>query len=217
MRDTPAIQFWQPLGGFGGVKGNSCHVRGVAVPREILTDWKTAAGTGFLTVMYFDTQHTVGQQRTALNTLWANFTTNLLTTATTWTVRTAGRELSDSTGQLTGLWSEAVVHTATGVATGQIAADATQILIQWNTTTIVDGRMIHGRTFVPGLPASSMTGGNLTASVQAAVAGWSTTFVNAGVGFGVWHRPKSFSGGVFAPAQTATCWSELAVQRGRRR
>lgn len=187
------------------------------MPREIITDWQTVAGSGFASVMYFDTQHTQGQQRTAVANMWAAFAANQLSNTVHYAVRTDGRELNDTTGQLEGLWSEALIHTGQGQGTGQPVADATQVLIQWHTAAIINGRLLRGRTFVPGMGAVSLAGGNILTGAVTVMQTATQALVNAGVGFGVWHRPVQFAGGSFAPVANSTVWPELAVLRRRRR
>ena len=53
--------------------------------REIITDWTTPAGGGFVSVMYFDPTILVETQRAALGSLWsaigAHFLFNLISFA----------------------------------------------------------------------------------------------------------------------------------------
>lgn len=132
------------------------------------------------------------------------------------TIETSGRELDDSTGALTGVWSEPTAYSGVGVVNGEPVADATMGLMQWRTDHIVNGRFLQGRTFIPGLSTTHLSNGNLSA---AAIANWTTAgqlLITDAVQFGVWHRPTSGSGGVFWAADTAAAWQELAVLRRRR-
>lgn len=185
------------------------------MPREIIVEWTTASGAGKKSVLFFDTGTTAASQRTALSTMLTSIQTSLVS-GNTWRIANVGRELDNSTGTLTGAWSDASVKSGGGTVPPQQVADATQVLFQWRTGVIVNGRFLRGRTFIPGLAVSNLSGGNLLAGVQTGFQGYGTTFLNANVGFQVWHRPVNGSGGQVALGGTCTVWSELAVLRRRR-
>jgi len=183
------------------------------MPREIITDWVTPGGSGFVSVMYFDLGSPAAAQRSALGAFWNNVDA-LLDSNALWTIRTDGRELDDATGTLTGAWSEATAYTGAGALAGQCVPDAAHVLFRWGTGVVVNGRFLKGRTFVPGLSTAQILEGNVaTAAV--------TTFNTAAAALtssslGVWHRPVAGAGGVFQDVTTGTVWNELAVLRQRR-
>lgn len=185
------------------------------MPREILTDWTFDSGEDGVTVMFFDELLSVTDQRDALAVFWGAVD-SMLHNGTTWTIRQSGRELDDSTGTLTGVWTDTPVKTGTGAGTVNPVNDAAMILLQWQTATIINGRMVRGRTFVPGAEISTQEGGNLGAGFVSQLQGYQATLIAASEGFGVWHRPTSGSGGQFVPVTNGTAWSEFAVLRGRR-
>lgn len=185
------------------------------MPREILTDWTTPAGGGFVTVMFFDSSVPVATQRTSLQGFYFSLR-GVLDTGVSNSIRTAGRELNDSTGGLTGAWSEPTVHTNTGTVAGEPVPDATQMLFRWSTDQIVAGRFLQGRTFIPGLTDGNMTDGNINSAAIPGLVAVGQDLIQDAVGFGVWHRPSSGTGGVFHEATTCSVWDELAVLRRRR-
>jgi len=185
------------------------------MPPEILVDWTTPSGSDHRSVMMFGLVSTPAEQRDALSD-FLNTIKSQLEDSTSFTIETAGRELDDATGALTGVWSEATSYTGVGVVSGQVVADATQGLMQWRTDHIVNGRFLQGRTFIPGLSASHLSNGNLSSTAITAWTGAGQALIDAAVQFGVWHRPVLGSGGVFWAADTAACWGELAVLRRRR-
>jgi len=185
------------------------------MPREILVDWTTPAGTGFRTVTYWAESEPVAVQRANLGALLGTID-NLLDSNTVWTVETSGREMDSTTGTLTGVWSEATAQTGAGTVAGQCVPDAAQILLRWNTNSIINGRFLKGHSYVPGLSTASVTDGNLAAAAVTAFQGAVNTFVAGLDGFGVWHRPTGGAGGSFQLAQTGTVWNEFAVLRQRR-
>jgi hypothetical protein len=134
-----------------------------------------------------------------------------------WTIRTSGRELSTSTGTLAGQWTDATAFTGSGggVSTSSIA-DASQALVRWRTDTIVNGRFLQGRTFLPGISTSSILAGNLTAAAQTIINNAAATYIASLAQPVVWHRPTGGAGGSQDVVVTGTAWSELAVLRRRR-
>jgi hypothetical protein len=183
--------------------------------REIITDWTTAAGGGFQTVLYFDDVGDVEAQRLA----WDQFLTNIaehMAGATEWTIRTDGRELDTGTGTLVGIWSEPTAHTGTGTGGTSSVADATQALMRWQTGQIVNGRFLQGRTFLPGFSTAGLSAGNLAPTVVADLNTWATNYIATGASHQVWSRPNDAGPGSAFQVTTGTGWSELAVLRRRR-
>jgi len=187
----------------------------MATIREITTEWTLPSGGGHLTVMYFEGGISVASQRTALQAFWTTVK-GAQTTTCSYVISTQGRELDDATGTLTGSWSEASAKTGSGAINTTPVADATQALIQWRTATITGGRFLRGRTFVPALGATQITGGNLQAPTITLFQGAANTLIASAAGLVIWHRPISGSGGLHDAVSTATVWSEFAVLRRRR-
>jgi len=185
------------------------------MPREIITEFQTDAGSGFLAVMFFDFADPVADQRASLSTFWGAVDASL-NNGISWRVQTGGRELANTTGVLTGVWSDATAYTGTGAGTVDPVPDASQVLFQWHTSAIINGRILKGRTFVPGLEISAITNGNVDPAFIPNFETYGNTLISDAVGFGVWHRPVLAAGGSFEPAVTCTVWSELAVLRRRR-
>lgn len=185
------------------------------MPREILVDWTAPSGGGKLSVFYFSEGGSVVDQRSALATFLAAIEP-YQTTNTTWRIRTEGRELDSNTGTLTGLWTHNVNHTGTGDSTTASVADTSQLLVRWITATIIDGRLVKGRTFIPGIQSQYINLGNVAAGVQTAVGTAANTFAGSTGAPVIWHRPKNGAGGSNAGVTGASVWSEFAVLRRRR-
>lgn len=185
------------------------------MPREILVEWVAPGGTGFRTVTYWDPNSLVADQRAALGTLLGAIDF-YLDNGVTWLVQTSGRTLADDTGTLTGSWTENTTQAGTGAATGDTVPDAAQMLLRWNGSDIVDGRFIRGRNFLPGVSTQYVTEGNVNAAARTAISGFVSTFASANKGFGIWHRPKNGSGGLFSDVSGGSVWQEFAVLRRRR-
>lgn len=185
--------------------------------REILVEWDLPQGDTSRTVMYFDAAAaSIAQQRAALDNFCAS-NNGALNNSVAWRIQTSGRELDDLTGTLFGAWTEPTVYDGTGTLASPPVADATQILYQWRTSVIVNGRFLRGRTFIPGCAQSSTAMGNLAPTVVAALTSGALPLINSAVGFGIWHRPRPGNPGNHVAATDVSVWSELAVLRRRRR
>jgi len=182
---------------------------------EIITDWTVPGGGSGLTLMYFQDPPTLAAKRSALATLWAAIDSYLATTVS-WTIRTSGRILDEATGTLTGFWNENTAHTGTGGGSGQVP-NVAQALLQWRTGGIVRGRLVQGRTFVPGVAPSFVTNGNLAPAAITGMAAAAEAMADASVGFSVWSRPTGVgSDGSLHPVSSGSVWDELAALRKRR-
>lgn len=195
--------------------------------REIITEW-TAPGTApGLSVMYFselEPSVTIGDQRAAL-ALFFGALASLRVTTSRWTIRTTGRELDPVTGTLTGEWTDSTAQTGVGTGGTNAGANATQLLVRWNTGTVDDGRFVKGRTNIPSISTTAFSNGEpLPAAVTTATTA-AGAFLSTAVGFGVWRRPRKARAGdnplparagAHYLADTASVWNEFAVLRNRR-
>jgi len=140
-----------------------------------------------------------------------------LDSLTTWTVGTSGDIVDDVTGTLTGAWSEATARTGTGSVSGQPVQNTSQILLQWHTGIIVNGRRLRGRTYIPGASSGASDAGQVAAATVADFVAAQATFISdCATQFAVWHRPINGAGGSSQSVLTGSCWNEFAVQRRRR-
>nr|CRY96738.1 hypothetical protein [uncultured prokaryote] len=185
--------------------------------REVITDIITTSGGGKVSVMYFDSASgDPADQVEAVDAFWlANCTE--LSTSVKFTVRTNGRAIDEATGTLVGSWNSGLTPAQrAGLKTQEAVADATQALVQWQTGSITNGRFVRGRTFVPGLPVATLSGGNLAAVQVNKMQGWADQLIDAAVGFSIWRRPSSTGAGNAPVVVTSSVWNELAVLRRRR-
>lgn len=102
-----------------------------------------------------------------------------------------GDVIEDTTGVITGSWTGGVFAAQHGVGVGSYAAPS-GILIEWLTSTILDGKRVRGRTFL--VPVASTNYGADGQVLPADVAGLTVngnTLVNGSPGnFVIWHRPR---------------------------
>lgn len=183
---------------------------------EIITEWQAENTPGGLSVMYFGPGVNVPVVRGAIDQMYTDVAARL-DSLTTWNVRTSGKIIDEATGTLTGFWESAAVANGVGTLSGTPVANAAQVLLRWRTLGIVNGRLVQGRTFVPGLGSSSVDGGQLSAAAQGAFTTAAATFITTCADtFGVWHRPSDAGPGSWHEVISGATWSELAVQRRRR-
>lgn len=105
-------------------------------------------------------------------------------------VESAGDAIEDTTGDLTGDWSDTPVLPVDGTVTGPYAAPA-GMLVDWLTGTILDGHRVKGRTFI--VPSVSFdTDGSVLDATRTAFQANADTFIAAASGnLAVWHRPRA--------------------------
>lgn len=190
--------------------------------REIIVDWTVTGAAPANTITYWDDLTAVSAQRIALDAYLRLLLPRLASVAT-YTVRTEGRTMDPTTGTLTGFWSEPTPQTGVGTGLGATGADATQVIAGWLTETVVAGRRVQGRSFIPGLIQTTISNGNLGTAARATFLDAGNTLVASAAGFSVWSRPKDPTDadpagrpGVLVPVTSAKVPTMLGVQRRRR-
>lgn len=185
------------------------------MPREILVDWTTSRGPGQVSVFMFSDTVPVADQRNAIGAFLTD-ADGILSTTTSWVVRTTGRELNDGTGQLEGVWNESTGHSGLGAQVQEQMSDATQVLVRWKTALIINGRFLQGRTFLPGVAVTAAVDGNLGDGARDTVLTAAQNLVDDAVQLSVWHRPVAGAGGARTTVIGTDVWREFAVLRRRR-
>jgi hypothetical protein len=106
-------------------------------------------------------------------------------------VENVGDIIDDATGTLTGAWSVVPVLPVGGVVGGAYAAPS-GFMIDWNTTTILDGHRLKGRTFfVPCAGSALDSDGSLASTPLTNIRAYAATMFAALSGdLVVWHRPR---------------------------
>jgi hypothetical protein len=184
---------------------------------EYTLNWVTPGGGGRTTLYTRQT----GDAQTITNSIrtWAGLICQGLSSQVSVTPGSEVRRLDTASGVLTGVFSVTPGTTIPGNVSQQPVADASQVMLRWGTGTIINGRRLVGRTFLPGLPVGSLSGGNIAAATVTDFANKAQALVTALAGTApvvVWHRPVNGAGGSDALVTGGTCWSEVAVLRRRR-
>lgn len=185
---------------------------------EVLTEWTGPGHSPKVTVMHFLDAANLEDCRAAVGALWESIDPSI-SDDYSWEVATEGKVINDASGQITDFWSSSTLLTGTGAASGTPLPDAAQALLRWRTATVVAGRRVQGRTYIPGLTAGSLSTtnpGNLIQTTQVQIAAAGEDLIADNVGFVIWSRPGTNRPGSSALVTNASCWNEFATQRRRR-
>jgi len=185
--------------------------------------WSGWPGQPGYTQLYFDPASPVPLTAvSALLTTWKAYTPNSLS----WSIPNGGDTIDETTGDLTGSWSNGSAAIVTGGGGGGSLVGSSGAVISWRTSSIIDGHRPHGRTYVvPMLAVAFDTDGTITSSCQTTLLNGALSFVTAAAGaFEVWHRPKRdpnpphaiIRPGGRAPVTGALVPDLAAVMRSRR-
>lgn len=124
-----------------------------------------------------------------LHGFWTTLS-SLLCLNTTITVEAVGDILDETTGVLTGAWSETAVEPVVGTSDAQYAAPAGAVII-WETGVVQDAHRLRGKTYVVPLAATAYAyDGSLTTDALTTVRGAADSLAAAN-DLVVWHRPRS--------------------------
>lgn len=185
---------------------------------EIMTRWSGPQGSGLRSIMYFrgNLPGTVTAARLAVGGLWAGYA-GVMSNQYTFEVEETARLLDPSDGSLVGLYVDSGTVDGAGAQNQQPVADSTQVLHRWATGQVRNGRVVRGHQYAPGLATGSLTGGNITPAVAAALTANASDFVDDAAGeFCIWARPRPGLPGLEVEVLGGSVWGELAVLRQRR-
>lgn len=134
---------------------------------RIQTDWSgSATGLPYLSMMSFitpdpTTQANVDAAVAAVGTFWNSVKAQV---ANNFAYQVSNQvDEIDLDGTLTDVWAAATSPNGTGVQTDPYLPTANQCMIRWTGTSVVAGRVLKGRTFVPGLTEAQVDDGVLLA------------------------------------------------------
>lgn len=127
--------------------------------------------------------------------------------------------VQDTTGVLTGAFAGTDPSTTVCTGTGDALPRQTQGLVRLGTSTVIAGRRLRGRIFVPGpLEANNSAQGTTTGYGTTVTASFATIFTPGATASAavIWHRPKAGAGGVSALITSVATAPTWAVLRSRR-
>lgn len=123
----------------------------------------------------------------------------------------------DTTGTISSI-TPYVPFSVPGLVAGDVLPDATAGLLRWRTNSVVAGRRLQGRTFMPKPVEAESTNGNPNGTYQLDVRAAGTALVGAAdATLVVWARPvPGVRPGASGDVVDASVWGEWAVLRSRR-
>lgn len=177
--------------------------------------WAAAGGAGGETVLHFDNVVTNAGILSAYNAFAAAIAP-ALASSTNLRLNAEVRDYDTATGGLTDITSLTPPAQVNGSGGASAVPNAAQGLIRFRTGLIIGRRLLQGRLYVPGMSSSTQlgTGEVNTTGLNALNAAGAALVTPQSVV--VWHRPVNGAGGQSSYLDTATGWSEYAVQRRRR-
>lgn len=115
---------------------------------------------------------------------------SLFSSRVTWSFPTAGDDLDDATGTLTGAATALPQASISGVDGGNYSAPS-GVMVQWRTATIVHGHRLMGRTFlVPCAASATQSDGTMDDTKRGTLQAAANTLMAAYAGsLRVWNRP----------------------------
>jgi hypothetical protein len=125
-----------------------------------------------------------------------------------------------TTGVLTGAFAGTDPSSVTGTAAGDPLPSQTQGLVRLATSTVISGRRLRGRLFIPGpVEADNTSAGVPSSTYTTDVTTAAATLFDAGATASepvIWHRPTGGSGGnhgLVTGVTTVATWSVLRSRR----
>lgn len=180
--------------------------------------WTGVTGLPGVNTWYFDDTVSLTGMASWLHTFY-NDLAGYLPPGVTVQVPDTGNIVDTATGVLTGLWNTGTTTAAvTGSGSNAFAAGV-GACVTWKTATVVNGRLVHGRTFiVPLMSGCYAADGTLTTTFMGDIASRITTFLSsAGGKFRAWHRPVAGAGGAAAQVLSGSCPDQATRLVTRRR
>lgn len=189
---------------------------------EIVTVITGAAVTGGgQSTLYFEDAGSDSQVEVymdAVDDFWNTLCTNWLDDDVTFQVQGASRRLAASNGELQQIYSFDDRPQRTGSSGGNSVPRIAQALIRWRTNEIINGRLLRGRNFIPGIPSTALTDTGLLSPVLTAgiTAAGEQLIVDVDTFLQVWHRPVNGAGGSAHTVTGVSTWEQFAMLHGRR-
>lgn len=181
---------------------------------RIRTSWTGLQGAPYLSTHYF-TRVDADSAGYAADAVDAFFTAmaGQIDNNLTWNVEGFVAVIDDSTGALVGIDNLSGGVSGAGTDSGQSAPFATQGLMRLYTGTVVGGRALRGRFFIPGVTENNSNEGVPSGDyLSAAASGMTALLTSPDAELRVWSRVHLTS----AVVTSGDLWRQWAVLRSRR-
>lgn len=157
--------------------------------------WTGVTGLPGVSTFYTLSVPTISRYKTFFDAIAAAFPPGIKVTT-----QATGNIIESTTGTLTGQWSGGtdVVSQMTGGTASYTSASGPYV--RWITSTVLDGRIVKGRTFLTPVSISAYdAAGNINTNTVSVIQAAATALVSAHAqDLVLWHRPRA------ARAATAT-------------
>jgi len=148
--------------------------------------WTTGPGGTGVSVFYTN----FGSDATVELAAFFNAIKAFFPTSVSWNIPSSGDVVDEVSGLITGAWIGGTAASVSGT-TGTAYAAGTGAYVRWQTSGIVNGRRVKGRTFLCPLVGSSyQTDGTIVDGNVATIQTAANNLVLAGK-LRIWHRPTS--------------------------
>jgi len=134
----------------------------------------------------------------------------------TFVVEGGGDTIDAENGDLLGAWGTGATGPCAATGTSSYSAPV-GLMIKWETGMIAAGHRVRGKTYiVPALSTCFNLGGQVDATVLAAVTAKAQSYATTASGAVVWNRPKPGHAGGALGIVSGTCSPKAAIMRSRR-
>jgi len=181
---------------------------------RVRTAWSGYQGVPYLSTHYFSRIDggSAAFAADAVHALWVG-AKDVISSSLSWTIEPEVAVIDSATGTLTGVDNIGGGNSGTGDASGEILPFATQGLLRLGTTTVVEGRILKGHTFIPGATEAHSNLGVPTSGYRGVIDAAFADMLAVDDSFLlVWSRTH----GQIGPVLSGSCWNQWAVLRSRR-
>lgn len=178
------------------------------------TAWTGVQGTPLLSTHYFTRvdSSSAASAADAVAALWSGME-DYIDNALSWSVEPFVGVIDSATGALVGVDNTAGGNAGDGASSSETLPFASQGLLTLATGAVVNGRILKGRTFIPGPCEGNNDHGVPDATYKSALSAAATAMLTTpDAELLVWSRAH----GVAHPVTTFDPWDQWAVLRSRR-
>ncbi len=181
---------------------------------RVKVGWSGLSGLPGLSTFYVGTGITDMTPIRNFFDAWKTF----VPTALQWQIANSGDQIQEATGVIVGSWSGPAQATVIGAGGAGGYAAPVGAEVRWDTSAIIDGRRIRGRTFmVPILGALYDSSGTIATATLTSMQTAASALVTALAGeMKVWHRKNAKGPGANATVTSALVPDKAYVLRRRR-
>jgi hypothetical protein len=193
---------------------------------RVHTEFTGLAGAPYLNTLFFD--ELGGSSQNAANAV-ANFWGAVdagLDSNLDWATLGEVATLNEVNGDILSI-TNVTTGSGSGAVAGEVSPTVLQALISWSTGVPFDGRILRGRTFIPGIPEAALSDGVLQPSSVTLFQNAATALIGElNAQLSIWHRPipppdeenpdRVQRDGAQADVGTAVVRNGFAVLRSRR-